>query len=580
MSEPGHEGKRSLKVPRDNNTFLCIPSAGNTGDLLRQNKESLFDGSSAAWVRPLQKLARSQTVEAARKYTGSYSADGTNHFNSDRESLVVGGHQPELFHPGVWFKNILLSKIAASSSSNGLNVIIDHDMARSDSIRVPARSDQSKASLEHGIGYERGELYQKSISLPMRLDHHVRVPWHLSSTRRSGLSGGEGERGWRETVEEMVEALRSCGLTQPIIEARFGLLMECIAKCDNFGDAFSQFRHRIEIDHGICNLEVPLGRLCEGTAFGFFVLQCVSDADTLWNAYNRCRSEYRQRNSIHNQAQPVPELAKHELSAQQWALELPFWIYGNEVKAFQDRKRLWLVVDADQSSEDSSRDSLLVDHPEVGQRTIERRLPKDRDQLAQVWQKWVEEGICIRPRALMTTLYLRCFVSDLFVHGIGGGAYDELTDAIIKVWLHMEPPQYITCSASLHLGIEPEESVADLELARTQRELQLMRSVPERFLDRSQGDQKLLYEQHSRLLSHIPERGMKRGWHAEMVRFKSQIESAISVQRRASLSNLQTLYRKLQQDKIQNSREFSFCLYSESDVMPRLQELANQASRP
>src|SRR4029078_3562312 len=51
--------------------------------------------------------------------------------------LILSGHQPELFHPGVWFKNFLLSSVAQSISGLGINLVIDNDAIRSPAIRVP-----------------------------------------------------------------------------------------------------------------------------------------------------------------------------------------------------------------------------------------------------------------------------------------------------------------------------------------------------------------------------------------------------------------------------------------------------------
>jgi hypothetical protein len=562
VSGPGHKGQRSLKVPRQNNTFLCTPPAGNAQALLRQNKSRNDNKSLPDWVRPLQILARTQALRAARDYTSTYAPQSILNAGAEPLNLVVGGHQPELFHPGVWFKNILLSKIAQSTSSRSLHVIIDHDLARSDAIRVPAQSTTTMDSYEHGIGYAKGELYQKAISLPIRPDSGNRLPWHLTLTDGTDLGR------WEEAVGQMASALASCGVFGSIAQDRFLLLSECISKCKNLSDAFSQFRHRIELEHGVSNLEVPIGSICDASAFGRFVHHCVADASSLWSIYNRCRSEYRHRHSIRNQAQPVPELLKED-----GMLELPFWVYQRDVASFTNRKRLWLVVDSSQSSDENQ----LVDHPDPAQRTIWLSLPKDPKQVDLAWSRWVDEGVCIRPRALMTTLFLRCFVADLFLHGIGGGAYDELTDAIILTWLGMEPPGYITCSASLHLGISGGGDTEVGNMQRAHRELQLMRSVPERFLDTTQSDQKQLFDDHAQLLSRIPERGKKRIWHAEIIRAKAQIDSAISEKKRNSIAQLQSLYRTLHRNKVRNSREFSFCLFREADILSRLIHLAGEA---
>ncbi|MCX5691942.1 MAG: hypothetical protein NTV94_19470, partial [Planctomycetota bacterium] len=58
----------------------------------------------------------------------------------------------------------------------------------------------------------------------------------------------------------------------------------------------------------------------------------------------------------------------------------------------------------------------------------------------------------LAPRALLLTAFMRLFVCDLFVHGMGGGRYDTITDAWIKAWM----PDWVlapTCvvSATLYL---------------------------------------------------------------------------------------------------------------------------------
>ena len=58
----------------------------------------------------------------------------------------------------------------------------------------------------------------------------------------------------------------------------------------------------------------------------------------------------------------------------------------------------------------------------------------------------------LAPRALLLTAFMRLFVCDLFVHGIGGGLYDTITDGWIRSWM----PQWTLApttvvSATLHV---------------------------------------------------------------------------------------------------------------------------------
>src|SRR5262249_31178687 len=54
-----------------------------------------------------------------------------------RGPVIAAGHQPDLFHPGVWIKNFVLNGIARRLGANPLNLIIDSDTIKSTSLRVP-----------------------------------------------------------------------------------------------------------------------------------------------------------------------------------------------------------------------------------------------------------------------------------------------------------------------------------------------------------------------------------------------------------------------------------------------------------
>ena len=59
----------------------------------------------------------------------------------------MAGHQPALFHAGVWFKNFALSHVAEQTGGIAVNLVIDNDVTSGSSIRVPTwNSDASGAS--------------------------------------------------------------------------------------------------------------------------------------------------------------------------------------------------------------------------------------------------------------------------------------------------------------------------------------------------------------------------------------------------------------------------------------------------
>ena len=67
-------------------------------------------------------------------------------------------------------------------------------------------------------------------------------------------------------------------------------------------------------------------------------------------------------------------------------------------------------------------------------------------------------GIRLRTRALITTLFARLFLGDLFLHGIGGAKYDQVTDLLVERFFGVKPPGYMTLTATLRLPIASEAS--------------------------------------------------------------------------------------------------------------------------
>jgi len=59
----------------------------------------------------VSRQARADLLAAARRWTAAYRQ--VDLASDDPEGLIfLAGHQPELFHPGVWFKNFALGAIA------------------------------------------------------------------------------------------------------------------------------------------------------------------------------------------------------------------------------------------------------------------------------------------------------------------------------------------------------------------------------------------------------------------------------------------------------------------------------------
>ena len=74
---------------------------------------------------------------------------------------------------------------------------------------------------------------------------------------------------------------------------------------------------------------------------------------------------------------------------------------------------------------------------------------------------WQRQGVKIRSRALITTLWARLALGDLFLHGIGGAKYDQVTDLLIGDFFGLAPPRHHGLSATLHLPVARRRVTAD-----------------------------------------------------------------------------------------------------------------------
>lgn len=557
-------GSRPIRfeVPREDNTSLIWPSL-QVRELVgvARSRRRQFP----AWLSNLSHLARSEAIRLLSM--DERTADFVDGNRIEADSLwLLGGHQPELFHPGVWFKNFLLHAMACRTGRGHeamlpLHVTIDHDLAKPASLRTTC--------------WDSGRLQHRMRPIPIRGTGDPDLPWELTFYQAS-------RRGdWERWIDELLEDCRSIGV-QPLIGDLRERWMESLETSAHLGEAFSGFRQAVEKAYGIRNAELPMSRLCGTEAFGEFFRRLAMPETRLLEHYNESRQGYRAARAIRNPVQPVPALQRNG----EW-IELPFWVYHKSHPI--SRSKLWI--------RHSSSMAVLANEPN-DHADWSVRVDLGESVWPEQWRAMVDTGVCIRPRALMTTLFLRYVVADLFLHGIGGGIYDELTDEIAnRVW-GVERLPMMVASASIHLPIRinepppladhaPRTESADpmdtciCSAGRTEsqwsdhrRILHRMRSAPESFLDSTDLQQADLLRKHQALLKRRGGIvGSKLAWHREMVELRVRIRAAVEseAQKLKLVSN--DLMEARRTHRIRRSREVPFILFPQADVVKRLKSL-------
>ena len=201
----------------------------------------------------------------------------------------------------------------------------------------------------------------------------------------------------------------------------------------------------MEAGWGLQTLELPQSQVCDLPAMRWFICHLLAHLPRFWDSYNSALQEYRHAHKVRSAAHPVPELA----AIDQW-LEAPLWIWS---VADPRRRRLFVTQQSDE----------LILSDRAG---FEARLSITADGLAASAVEQLAElsaqGVRLRTKALITTLGARLLLGDLFIHGIGGAKYDQLTDRIIEKFFGIEPPGFLVASGTLRLPIASGSSSNEL----------------------------------------------------------------------------------------------------------------------
>lgn len=351
------------------------------------------------------------------------------------DTVILAGHQPEFIHPGVWAKHPAVVALARVVGARAQYLLVDSD--------VPLRF---------------------GLAWPEQVDGRLRRGWASPGVGGSGasferfppLSGGA----WRQFLDQVPNAGES--------------------SFKDFADAFATERPADYVDRWVLGMTAVEGAVDTGSpefvrvseVFGgrgvfradvpAFIVHLLLNARRFAAEYNAALARYRARRGMAGNQHPIPDL--HESSE---SIELPFWVVCRD----QPRRRLFVSTSGTGALTLRAADEVIVELDAT-------RLQSDAPSLAGL----MPEGIGLRPRALALTMYARLLACELFIHGIGGAKYDQITDDIIRGFFGTAAPAYACVTATLRLPLARYGvSAGDVRAAR--RRLRDIRYNPQRFLD-------------------------------------------------------------------------------------------------
>ncbi|MDH5655902.1 MAG: hypothetical protein OEZ34_08340, partial [Spirochaetia bacterium] len=213
--------------------------------------------------------------------------------------LIVTGHQPIFYHPGILAKDLLSHFLAKSARGIALNMIVDTD-DEDISLHLPVRG---KTGL---LSRESFPISSTGIALVGQ-----KIPAEAKENIMKRLSGYR-----KELYEVFVPSM------VPQISEDLDSLTEIIRISEFVCEPGIRLRELWEKNHSIRLKTIYTSRIVQSESFQVFKEYIISREKEFRKIYNESLTEYRELHKIKNKAQPLPDL--DEVSG-----ELPFWVVKN-----------------------------------------------------------------------------------------------------------------------------------------------------------------------------------------------------------------------------------------------------------
>jgi hypothetical protein len=441
------EAPATLKVPEHSGEVLIEPPVDRIPALLDASRDTSW-GSAHILGTPLGEFRRG-VRERALALTGIPPSGAAL---ETARGLFVMAHQPLFFHPGVWMKFFLLTRFCQDLAATGLHLIVDTDATGPITAPIPARADR---------------LVRRSETL-LAVPDDVPLEAHRPPTEEEWRGFCDRVRSHLATLEdaqprEHFEAFAAGVLGGHRGIGTVGMFLAHLRRVYEARAIPPRYR------------ELAVSALADTPEFRAFALHVLQDPVALRRCYNARLDEYRRVHRLRSAANPVPDLGQLDGFG-----ETPFWVVreGRRMDVFAaregDRVRLRTAA------------TPLAD------------VPAGVAGVAAVG----DAGIRLRPKALMLTMFARLCLGDVFIHGVGGGRYDRVTDAIAEDLFGCPPPPYIVATATLHLSLQGTRDASEDARALQRRLLDLQHN-PERFLGTASEDQRRLVDEKWALIRDI-----------------------------------------------------------------------------
>jgi hypothetical protein len=210
---------------------------------------------------------------------------------------------------------------------------------------------------------------------------------------------------------------------------------------------------------GVNMMYLPVSQISASNTFQAFCTDLFSDITSFIIHYNNAISSSKQFIGI-------SKLHKKTIQSHTFT-KVPLWLLCPN----HTRKNLWISFDKD-NLRIACEDTILI------------TLGKDDVHL--VLQRLSQKGYSIRPKAVLLTCFLRLYLCDWFIHGIGGTRYEAISGYLLKHYWEVDGLSYGTASLTSYL-LEEQRTAAESTLGNLCRQFRLYTHQPETLLTPEQS---------------------------------------------------------------------------------------------
>jgi hypothetical protein len=514
------EKMQYLSIPKEKDTVFIHPEPSKWLTFLAKNRLILENISD----RP---KSRHELLGIARDYTQTMM-DWTGVSDVSKD-IIATGHQATWHHCGIWAKNLATCKFAEVIDGNRLHIVLDHDICDT-ALVLPRQKPDGNWIVE------RFEIEPEQKSIPLEF----RRPPQKNSIK---------------AFVDTVTRERQGQFCSDIWPGCLAYSFDKIPYFHSIADLITYFQSMLNFELGLNMIYLPISKLSESEAFFDFTISIILDAFRFARTYNKaiikqlCSSKINRRDTI-------PRL---RFDRTKKSIQLPFWLQST------NGKRTSLCV----SLEKGNRIIIGSDTDAFDRLDSSSQIGK-ADQLRNILRRL---DYHLRPKAVSLTVFIRLYLADWFVHGVGGSLYEPVTDYIIENYFGMRQLKYGVASCTQTLPqLDSVDSFTE-NISQLRHELHNMKHNPERYIDESVLNQEpivsLLHVKKNKI-AQAKNRSAPAGLRRTAWKSLMQINHSLSKYTENASRKIEKKILECEKDqvsrKVCNCREYFFGLFSGSKL--------------